>query len=773
MASSQWCARFSTWSACLTVLAIVIGASGQAAAQSSTSALVSGAERTQLAVAAGRAPVAGASSVEAPPVMDGDVINDPVWAAAEPVSGFRQTTPDEGQPASQRTEVRVIYTADTLYFGVVCYDDDPSTIVVADSRRDSPLDETDSFQIILDTYLDQQNGFVFGTNPSGLEYDGQVTNEGQGSGRFGGGGFAGGGGRTQAGSGGGFNLNWDGSWNVQTRITDTGWTAEFAIPFRTLRYPTGTEQTWGMNFQRNIRRRNETAFWSQLPRQFNLYRLSLAGQVRGIHVPAQRNLKITPYILADLDRPDLPGDTTATGDVGVDLKYSVTPSVTLDATYNTDFAQVEVDDQQVNLNRFNLFFPEKRPFFLENAGLFAVGNSGQTELFFSRRIGIGPGGAKIPILAGGRLSGQVSGLNVGFLSMQTGEVGGLAPTNNFTVGRVRKDLRNRSNLGAIFVNRQASGSLAGSDDYNRTFGVDGRLGVGEDWTFVGFGARTETPTLSGDEYAYSVGSRYNTEAWQINFDYTEVGDNFNPEVGFLSRRGYRRINSFNFLTIRLDDNKYNLHEIRPHALYQSFWDFDGLQETGFLHTDVHWEWKNGYELHTGTDRNVEGLKDPFEISPGVIVPVGTYAHQRANIVFMTNQGAPFSFTFRSFIGGFFGGDRVALIPGVRFRVGETFNTSFSLSHNNIDLPGGSFDTNLAIWRMSYSFNPRAFIQALIQYSDAANIWSSNLRFGWIQQANTGLFVVYNNSRGLNDFRDAPVGRSLTLKFSRMFDVLDR
>ncbi len=373
-------------------------------------------------------PGATAEPIDVVPAMDGRVVDDPVWTAIAPVTGFTQTTPDEGQPSSERTEVRIAYSADTLYFGIICYDGDPSTIIVSDSRRDSPLTETDSFQIILDTYLDQQNGFVFGTNPSGLEYDGQVTNEGQGSDGFVGGGRGGGGGRQQGGAGRGFNLNWDGSWEVRTEVSEIGWSAEFAIPFRTLRYPNGESQTWGLNFQRNIRRRNETAFWAALPRQFSIYRLSLAGQLQGLVLPPQKNLKIMPYVLGDAISNEFEDGDVVLGDAGVDLKYSLTPSLTLDATYNTDFAQVEVDDQQINLDRFNLFFPEKRPFFLENAGLFGVGNTGSAELFFSRRIGIGPSGEVVPIVGGGRLSGQVGGnVNVGLLNMQTESVVGEGP----------------------------------------------------------------------------------------------------------------------------------------------------------------------------------------------------------------------------------------------------------------------------------------------------------------------------------------------------------
>jgi Domain of unknown function (DUF5916) len=349
-----------------------------------------------LPAAAFAQPAAAARRVTEAPTLDGDVLSDPAWRDAPAASGFVQEQPDEGQPSSERTEVRIVYTATTLYVGVVCYDREPGSIIVSDARRDAALDQTDSIQIIFDTYRDRLNGFVFGTNPAGIEYDGQVTNEGQG-----GGGLAGGQ-RQQAGSGSGFNLNWDGAWEVRARISDIGWSAEFAIPFRTLRFPAGAQQTWGVNFQRNIRRRNERSYWAPVSRQYNLYRLSLAGTLTGVETPAFRNLQVTPYALGQVLQSGVrPAGTDFDPDAGGDLKYSVTPSLSLDATVHTDFAQVEVDDQQINLDRFDLFYPEKRPFFLENAGFFTVGNPGEVDLFFSRRIGIGPSGEQIPIDAGG------------------------------------------------------------------------------------------------------------------------------------------------------------------------------------------------------------------------------------------------------------------------------------------------------------------------------------------------------------------------------------
>ena len=716
-------------------------------------------------------PLVRALRIEAGPEVDGEVLSDPAYAGAMLATGFVQSRPFEGEPASERTEVRIVYSADTLYFGIVCYTADPGTIIVADSRRDSNLTETDSFRIILDTYHDGLNGFVFGTNPAGVEYDGQLTNEGQGSG---GGAGRPGGSQQQRGSGGGFNLNWDGVWQVETRISDIGWTAEIAIPFRTLRYPPSDDQTWGMNFQRNIRVRNEQDYWSPLPRQFNLNRISLAGELDGLIVPPQRNLLFTPYALGEALHRSSDGSNLSTGEVGADFKYSVTPSLTLDLTYNTDFAQVEVDDQQVNLDRFNLFFPEKRPFFLENAGLFSVGQQGSVDIFFSRRIGLGEDGGQVPIVGGGRLSGKIGrNTNVGFLIMQQQSGGSTStPQQNFTVARVRQDLANRSNIGAIVVNRQATGDLVGEDNYNRTFAVDGRWGIGQGATITGFVADTNTPELSeGDTHAYALSGQHESSWSRIGLGYAEVAPNFNPEVGFLAREGYRRVNASVFTTFRPDD-LLGLHEIRPHVSHNTFFDFDtGRHETQLTHIDNHLEWRNGYELHTGMNLTREGVFEAFEIFPGVVVPPGTYDHAEMQIAANTNLGAPVSARLSSFVGGLFGGDRISIQPSVTVRVGETFNTSFEWSYNDLRLPGGDFTTNLVRLRASYSFTTRMFFQALVQYNDRADLWSSNLRFGLLSDANTGLFVVYDDIRGFGSGVPSGAGRTLTLKYSYLFDLL--
>ncbi len=729
-----------------------------------------------LAVAPGARTVT-ALEVDAPPVVDGVVLEDPAWAAAEPATGFVQTQPDEGRRASERTEVRIVFTADTIYVGVVCYDADPASIIVTDSRRDSSLADSDSFQLILDTFRDRQNGFVFGTSPSGQEYDGQLVNEGAG------GSGMGGGGQTR-GAGGGFNLNWDGVWQVRTAIGDAGWSAEFAIPFRTLRFPAGREQTWGVNFQRNIRRRNESAYWAPLPRQFDLFRVSLAGQLGGLAAPEGlwRTLQMTPYVTGEaLDRADrAAADTVLLGGFGGDLKYGVTSGLALDLTYNTDFAQVEVDDQQINLDRFNLFFPEKRPFFLENAGAFTVSNSGgaafndpgQTELFFSRRIGIGPAGQPIPIVGGARLSGKVTeAVTVGFLNMQTEAVEGLAPANNFTVARVRRDLPNRSSVGGLLVNRQATGRLAGLEDYNRTFAFDGRWGFGQNGLVSGFAAKTETPGRTGRDHALDLAVDYNAEAWRLRANVMEMGEDFNPEVGFVRRTGFRKIDGGIFNTSRPRPNPFRIQEVRPHITFNRFWSMDrGFIETSLVHMDNFWEFEDSSVAITAWNIRKEGVTREFSISGVPVVP-GTYDWHELSLSYNSDRSAPLGYGLRFQRSGFFGGQLQSAGPSFRFRRGEALNVELRWTRNDIDLPAGHVITNLASSRIAYNFSPRVFAQGLLQYNDSVDIWSVNLRFGWLQDANTGLFLVYNQTDGLEDFVPVGSGHSLILKYTHLFDLL--
>ena len=692
------------------------------------------------------APTGEAFALAGPPRLDGVVARDPAWMGLEPMTGFTQVRPVEGAAATQRTEVYMGFTGDTLYVGVVCHDDEPTSIIVANSRRDSDLDQEDSFRFVIDSFQSEQDGFVFGTNPAGLEFDGQIDSTG--TNRF----------RSS-----GFNTNWDTTWDVVTAIGDYGWSAEFAIPFKSLRFGGAAKQTWNVNFQRNIRRNNEIVYWAPLPMQYGLNRLSLAGSVAGIEVPAQRNLKITPYVLGKAARGGGLAGTDEDSELGFDVKYSITPSLTMDVTYNTDFAQVEADQQQVNLDRFSLFFPEKRPFFLENAGLFEVGVPQQLALFFSRRIGIGPGGEQVPINAGVRLSGKVgAGTNVGLLHMQSEAVSGIASETDFTVARVSRELENRSSLGAIFVDRRDD------DRDNQTYAIDGQWGVGANTTYSGFLAKTETEGISDDDHALRIAGAFDGELWSYNASYTEVGAGFNPEAGFLTRKDYRSIGLFAQRRVRLSEGA-GILELLPHASYRGYWNFDGFYESGRLHLDNSIIWKNGANLSTAVNLTREGVLEPFEIVEGIIVPEGKYDHEEIGIFSGTDQSARLSYGMNVTAGGFFGGDRVSAGPFINYRIGEMFRAGLLINHNDVDLPGGDFEVTLSRLRLSYSFTPKVSIQALVQYNDRDELLSTNLRFSWLRSANSGLYVVYNETDDDLTYPGRP-RRELIIKYSHIFDV---
>jgi hypothetical protein len=701
-------------------------------------------------------PIATAISIADEPLLDGDVLNDAVWQQIKPFGNLSQMQPNFGQPASEPTDIRIAYTASTFYVSVVCYDSQPDKLVVSDARRDANLENTDAFIFILDTYKDNQNGFVFGTNSIGVEFDAQVDNEGQGNFNVN---------RQQGGTIGGFNINWDGSWEVRTKVGDFGWSAEFAIPLRTIRFQ--PDKDWGINFRRNIRKNNEIDYWAELPVGFLLRRLSLAGTLTGLDLKTPGNLKVIPYVLGQLskDFEAVDSDARFNSEVGGDVKYSITPSLTLDLTYNTDFAQVEVDQQQVNLDRFNLFFPEKRPFFLENAGLFSVGSPGEVDLFFSRRIGIGEGGNVVPIIGGARVSGKVNRTNVGLLSMFTEDVTDAnIEKNNFTVARINHEFKGRSALGAVIINRKG---LETNDDFNRTIAVDGKLGLGRKARMSGFFAKSSGAIDAEKEHAFKFQTDYLWNNWEIMGAYTEVGESFNPEVGFLLRSSFKKPEGRILYHLRPKNEDAKILEYRPHVSYRGYWNFDGFQETGFLHVDNHWEWKSGLEIHTGINFTTEGVVDPFEISEDIFVPLGVYKHAEGQLVFTTNMSKPISFNLRSVAGGSFGGSRYLNSGTLRFRQGDKFTAAFTYMYNRFNLPVGDFTANVFISQLSYSFKPNIYVQGLVQNNTVDKIWAVNLRFGWLQRANTGLFVVYNHN--LQD--GSPLNNSFTVKYTRMFDLV--
>lgn len=710
-------------------------------------------------------PVAQATRVETALKLDGR-LDEEAWSKAVPVTGFMQHEPFEGRSPTERTEVRILFDARALYIGARLYDSNPTGIVHGEMRRDAELKDQDAFVVMLDTFLDRQNGFIFGTTPAGIEHDGQVTKEGEGG--FGGPMGTGPGASGQTGSA---NLNWDGTWKVATSVDSAGWTAEFRIPFETLRYAGGKSQRWGLNLARFIRRKNEEDFWSPVGRTYSIYRISQAGTLEAVEPPSHRVARVTPYALGSIHRDFAHGiPTDAAAEFGADAKLGITPGMTLDLTYNTDFAQVEVDEQQLNLTRFNLFFPEKRPFFLENAGTFSVGTSESVELFFSRRIGIGAGSREVPILGGGRLTGRAAGFTLGLLDIQTERVrevdSTLVPPDNYAVARVLRELPHRSRIGAIAVSRLNTDSTG---DYNLTVGADGRLGLGEQVAIDGYAAHTETPGRTGSSNSWSVSGSYVTRQWELGAAVRQVDADFNPEVGFIERPAFR-FYSFRLLRHLRAPHISWFRETRPHITFRQYDEVNGDPQSRLIHIDSHFLLANGSFFEVpGLNFIREALQQSFEIAPGVTLQPGVYDWFEWQMNYNTNLSAPFSVGGKVSLGQFYTGHHAALLANFTARPNQKFQAQLRLNYENVHLAEGNFVRRLVGLRLAYAFTPSVFLQSLTQYNNQSHSLAANFRFGWLGPAGTGLFLVFNEGRQTGDSPRA-LDRAVVVKFTRQFDL---
>ncbi|MBI1873633.1 MAG: carbohydrate binding family 9 domain-containing protein [Acidobacteria bacterium] len=743
-------------------------------------ASVLAAARADLTIPAGRL-----SAGTPAPTIDGRVTED-AWSKIEPQSSFTQQDPIEGAPASERTEVRVLFDQGQMYIGVICFDREPGKIIVSQARRDSQLGDVDSVVIVLDTFNDNLNAFVFGTNALGIQYDGQVSGEGQsgGASNIGPGVGGGQGGGQQRGTISAFNPNWDGDWRVKAQITERGWEAEMAIPLKTLRYASGDNRTWGINVMRNIRRKNEQVYLSPIPRGFDIYRVSLAAKLTGLELPARRDVKLIPFVLgsANKDYTAATRQLDRKGDVGLDVKWGLRPSLTADFTVNTDFAQVEADEEQVNLTRFDLFFPEKRPFFLENASTFQFGAPQQIDVFFSRRIGLsatGSTGTPIGIIGGARLSGKVRHFNIGLLDMQTEETIDartdrlVAPGNNFSVFRLQREL-GRSTFGGIIVNRQGTGSAAGRDNYNRAYGLDANVQVSTNAKLFTFIARSDSPGAKGSDYAARVYYNFSNNVWLIGGGYSQVGDRFDSELGYVPRRGYRRPEYRVFFQPQPKRWSW-IRRVSPHTSYSAYIGLDGeLQSSNGHFHFFEIQPKQGGRFGTFVDRGQDRPVANFVVfnanGTRVVIPPGLYTWYQLANEFLSDPSARFSGTIRVRTGGFYDGDYTSVELNGNVRVGSRFIGSAGWTRQNVDLKYGKFHTDLVPVRVSYSFTTLASLQALMQYNNQSSLLSSNIRLALLNRSGTGLFVVYNDRRDTTTLDPREVlGRSFVVKYTRLLD----
>ena len=716
-----------------------------------------------------------ATRLSGPWILDG-TLDEPVYEQVAPIGGFIQQEPHEGEPATEQTDAWVLFDAEHVYVAARLWDSAPEDQWLANvMRRDSRLiRNNDTFGVVLDTYYDRRNAVGFMVNPIGGVFDFEISDEVN------------------------FNIDWNPVWDVRTGRFDGGWTIEMQIPFKSLRYRQGASQVWGIQLERRVRRKNERSHLNPVPisAQPGISRVSAAGTLVGLEAPmGGTRFEVKPYGIGstatDLTA-DPPSSNDGDGDWGVDAKWGVTQNLTADFTYNTDFAQVEVDEQQVNLTRFSLFFPEKREFFLEGRGIFDFG-SGPRELgrspgggggrnrgppgsgggssnvptiFFSRRIGLEEG-ETVPILGGGRLTGKVGQLSVGALNIQTDDeptVGALA--TNFTVIRLKQDILRRSRIGGIYTRRSVSRKGDGS---NEAYGLDGAFSFYDNVNFNGYYARTRTQGLTGDDTSYQAAFTYDGDLYGVQVDHLLVGEHFNPEVGFLRRDDFRRT----FAAAQYSPRPQSIQAVRQFTWGGSLDYIEngaGQVETRLAQVRFNTELENSDQLSVDVQQSYELLAEPFDITSDVTIPVGGYSFQDLFLSYQMGGQPRVSGTAFVQRGGFFSGD----ITAFGYRQGQIeitpqLSVEPSVSINKVDLPEGGFTATLATGRVTYSFTPRMFFSGLVQYNSTADQLGTNLRFRWEYQPGSELFVVYNDQRD-TALRGRPMleNRAFVVKITRLF-----
>ncbi len=707
--------------------------------------------------AAGRATIR-AVRVDAPMRVDGH-LDEALYTSVPPISDFIQQEPQEGSPATEKTELWLAFDDDNVYVSFRCWESEPDRIIANEMRRDGPnlWMGNDIVAFSVDTFHDRRNSFNFITNALGGRDDGQVTNERQ------------------------WNGDWNTVWDVKAGRFEGGWIAEFAIPFKSLRYQPGRAQIWGFNAFRTNRWKNEISYITRVPAargQSGLYQGSLAATLVGLEAPSgSRNLELKPYAISDLktDRASTPTlSNDLSGDVGFDAKYGLTQNLTADFTYNTDFAQVEADEQQVNLTRFSVFFPEKRDFFLENQGVFAFGGaaaggfaaagSDVPILFYSRRIGLNDG-RPVPIVAGARTTGRVGRYSLGLLDIQTGKDSGVRPTN-FSVVRLKRDLFKRSSVGLLLTGRSVGQSGIGT---NGVYGVDGTFGFFDNLNVNTYWARSRTGGRPGKDTSFRGQIDYPGDRYGVQLEHLVIGDNFNPEVGFVRRDDIRR----SFGQFRFSPRPTSIKSVRKFSWSGStayVANGTGRLETRESNGEFAIEFQNSDRLSVNVSDTYEFLPRLFAIAPGITLPVGGYRFDNVHVQMNFGQRRKVSGNFAVDRGTFYSGHKTAIsMSRGRMSAGSRLSVEPAYLLNWVDLAEGSFTSQLIGSRVTYTMTPRMFTSALLQYNSSSHSVSANVRLRWEYRPGSELFVVFNEDRDTLARRlPALANRALIVKINRLF-----
>ena len=694
--------------------------------------------------------------------IDG-VLDEPVYQQVPPAAGFVLQEPIEGPPATEETEVWVLFDDDNFYLVVRCWNSAPeSEWIIRDMRRDSfNVVSGEYVGVLLDTFYDRRNGYNFGINPIAGRIDMQMTNERD------------------------FNMDWNPIWELRTGRFDGGWTIEAAFPFKSLRYRPGRDQIWGFQLMRNVQWKNERSFFNPVPAargEGAISQASLGAAIVGIEAPEDGlSFEIKPYAIADMstDRSAaVPFSNDLNGAAGIDLKYGITENLVADFTVNTDFAQVEADEQQVNLTRFSLYFPEKREFFLENQGVFTFGgaaagpfggNGGETPvLFYSRRIGLNEvdGTAReVPIDAGARMTGRVGKFTVGLLNIRTGEEPvARARATSFSVVRMKRDVLRRSSFGALYIRRSISNRAPGS---NETYGIDGAFGFFDDLNINTYWAKTETAGFD-DDTSYRAQLDYEGDRYGVRLERLVVGTDFNPEVGFLRREDFEQsLGRFRF-SPRLPSSRV-IRKLSWEGTIDYVTDRADVLETRQAQGRFGIEFENSDRFEIAYTRNYEFLERPFRVSRDVRIPIGGYRFDDFQVSMQLGPQNPLAGSISVHHGGFFSGDRTSVdLQRGRIDLTRQLSVEPGLSLNWIDLPEGSFTTELVTARTTYTITPLMFVSALLQYNSSLNSLGANVRMRWEYQPGSELFIVYNEQRDTLARRFPGLeNRALVIKFNRL------
>ena len=655
-----------------------------------------------------------------------------------------QQEPQEGQPATLGTECRVIAAPHALLLRFVMVEP-AAEIVARELRRDADLTADDRIAFVLDTYHDRRNAYFFATNPNGARDDGLVTEEAAPS------------------------LDWDAVWDVKTRRTPEGWDALFRIPYAALSFPGGADGVWGFNFSRLMPRRTETVRWAGWKRPFALSKISLAGELTGLPaLRGRRLLELSPYAALRPEWLQSPAANRLLGKGGLDGRYGISSSTEADLTINTDFAETEADAQQFNFGRTDLFFPEKRSFFLQRSSVFAFGSASTTLPFFSRRIGLARADTAspvpIPIDAGLKLTGRLGRSDFGALAVQTRADSG-EPRTDFFVARLKEDLGHSSYLGALVTDLERGGN-DGVAGHSRTFGADAGMSLTPEWTASGFYARTQNPGETGETSAWNGTVSYNGEWAQGRVERTNIGSSFDPRLGFVSQNGIHAT-LVDFMLIPRPRIR-GLRDLNLESFYSFRYNENGsLSEREYQYT-FRAEWQNG--AYTDDDIvNVfdENLTTPLVLTDRVTIPTGLYHFVRHQITYGSNPSLPLSFQVNFNFGGYYGGRRDRYVGRIFWKPSEHVGLSVIEDYNVVRLPQGDFNLSLFSARLDWNASVRLLSSVIVQSDNVDRLTNVQAILRWLIDPATDLFAVYDRQIGAGFERP---GTRMTLKFRRTFDL---